>query len=369
MSKTTQFWLHDGPRQLLNWWTAPRNFGLKATVAGLFFLLAPHSFDWVINVAGQFTAGHVEVALRSADLPSWLRMTCYAIGALLVGGGIVLGVRQHWQDRRALARRRVVVVEFRGMLDTTDTPLMAATPAPVLSIKDEVLVDVRPFVERGAPEIDRAIEAISRLPDRLKEKRIGRDRSDVSVVAGGLMPVPLQVYAGFLLDDEAALTLMDWSRHNGHWRELDAFDDAARFGIAPLPDLTDLEVVAAVSASYSVDMPGIKRTFGELPLVDIRLKDPLPNSLWSEEKQQALAQQFLEVVAQLIGRGIKRIHLVLAAPSSLCMRIGSLYDRRNLPELVIYQYEKSNDPPYPWGLLLPTHGIAKAQIVVPPASP
>jgi hypothetical protein len=180
------------------------------------------------------------------------------------------------------------------------------------------------------------------------------------------MPVPLLVYAGFLLGDEAALTLMDWRRHEGQWSELTEADDAARFNIDPLPSAPSEEVVVAVSASYSVDAPGIERTFGELPLVGIRLNNPVPNALWSLEKQQALGQQFLEVAAQLAGRGVKRIHLVLAAPSTLCMRIGSLYDDRNLPQLVIYQYEKSNNPPYPWGLLLPTHGITKAQIITAP---
>jgi hypothetical protein len=367
MSKTAQFWLNDGPRQLLNWWTAPRNFGLKAALVGLPFLLAPNSIDWAILLVGQFHDGSVNVSIRSANLPSWLTVACYAIGGILVVGGVALGVIQHWQDRRTLSRRRVAVVEFRGMLDTTDTPLMAAAPAPALSIKEEVLLDVRAFVERGAPEIDRAIDLIARLPERLKEKRVGRDRSDVTVVAGGMMPVPLQVYAGFLLDDEAALTLMDWSRHNGRWGELNQSDDEARFEVDPLPDIAAAEVVVAVSASYSVDVPGIGRTFGKLPLVGVRLKEPVPNALWSSEKQQGLAQQFLEVVAQLSGRGVKRIHLILAAPSSLCIRLGSLYDRRNLPELVIYQYEKSNNPPYPWGLLLPTHGIAKAQLIAAPA--
>jgi hypothetical protein len=367
MSRTAQFWLNDGPRQLLNWWTAPRNFGLKAAMVGLPFLLAPNSIDWAIQAVGQFHGGSVNVSIRSANLPSWLNIACYSVGAILVLGGVALGLIQHWQDRRTLSRRRVVVVEFRGMLDTTDTPLMAAAPAPALSNKEEVLLDVRAFVERGTPEINRAIEVIARLPDRLKEKRVGRDRSDVTVVAGGMMPVPLQVYAGFLLDDEAALTLMDWSRHEGRWGELNQSDDAARFEIDPLPDGAVTDVVVAVSASYNVDVSGIERTFGRLPVIGVRLQDPVPNALWSTEKQQALAQQFLDVVAQLSGRGVKRIHLVLAAPSSLCMRFGSLYDRRNLPELVIYQYEKSNNPPYPWGLLLPTHGIAKAQLIAAPA--
>jgi hypothetical protein len=367
MSRTTKFWLHDGPRQLLNWWTTPRNFGIKLATGGLVFLLAPNSIEWAVLVAGKFDDADVNVSLRTANLPLWLVLLCYGIAALMIGGGIVAAGVQHVQDRRALSRRRVVVVEFRGMLDTTDTPLAAAAPAPLLSIRDELLIDVRENIRRASmPEIEHAVELIARLPDRLKEKRAGRDRSDMSVVAGGLMPVPLQFYAGFLLDDEAALTLMDWCRLEGRWGELNDSDDMARFECDPFPEPGSSDVVLTVSASYDVDSPGVERTFDGLPLLGIRLKNPVPNALWSEEKQQALGQQFLEVVSQLAGRGTKRIHLILAAPSSLCMRLGSLYDRRNLPQLIVYQYERSNTPPYPWGLLIPTHGTGKAKIVAAP---
>jgi hypothetical protein len=175
--------------------------------------------------------------------------------------------------------------------------------------------------------------------------------------------VPLQFYAGFLFDDETSLTFMDWQRNERKWRALDDIDDAERFIPCTLPNSDSSEVVLAVSISYEVDYEAIEKCFPKMPIVILKLKIPTVNSLWSEEKQQALGQQFLIILGQLANLGVKRIHLILAAPSSLCMRLGSLYDHRNFPELVVYQYEKSNSKAYPWGILMPTHGIETHKVI------
>lgn len=76
------------------------------------------------------------------------------------------------------------------------------------------------------------------------------------------MPVPLQFYAGFLFDDEARLTFMDWQRNERKWKTLDEIDDAERFIPCTLPKLDSSEIVLAVSISYEVDYEAIE------PLLD-----------------------------------------------------------------------------------------------------
>lgn len=128
--------------------------------------------------------------------------------------------------------------------------------------------------------------------------------------------------------------------------------------------------ILTVSVSYKVDVPAVRRTFGSLPLVELDLPNGTPSCHWSEQKQQALVQAFRDTVIGLGNRRVGRIHLVLAAQSSIAFRFGQAYDRRNLPPLIVYQYERSNNPPYPWGVSMPTHGLAAATIfrpVTPPA--
>ncbi len=52
----------------------------------------------------------------------------------------------------------------------------------------------------------------------------------------------------------------------------------------------------------------------------------------------------------------------LAAPVSLSIQMVMAYDSRLMPDLIVYQYEKSISPPYPWGIQMPTHGQAHAKV-------
>ena len=364
MSRIKHFWLLEAPDKLLNWLVSPRNFGLKLASFGLLFLGFPSAINWAVDFAGNADSSVLKVHISSSDIPNWLTIASYLLGGLLVIFGLIIGILHNFQDRQLASRRRVLAVEFRGMIDTTDVPLVHAVKGTVLTQTEEILFDVREHVKRGTvSEIELALSKISRLPERLKEKSLGRDRADIRVFAGALMPVPLQFYAGFLFDDETSLTLMDWQRNEGKWRSLDEIDDLERFMPCALPEHGSSQIVLAVSISYEVDYEGIEKCFQNMPIVRLRQKIPTVNSSWSEDKQQALGQQFLIIVGQLANLGIKKIHLILAAPSSLCVRLGSLYDHRNFPELIVYQYEKTNSKAYPWGVLMPTHGIEKHDVI------
>jgi hypothetical protein len=60
---------------------------------------------------------------------------------------------------------------------------------------------------------------------------------------------------------------------------------------------------------------------------------------------------------------LKRIHVVMAAPNSVVFNFGRRYDKRNLPELVVYQYERGQQPAYPWGVLMPVAGYDRPQVL------
>ncbi|MCY1537490.1 SMODS-associated and fused to various effectors sensor domain protein [compost metagenome] len=94
----------------------------------------------------------------------------------------------------------------------------------------------------------------------------------------------------------------------------------------------------------------------------LRIETPLADRFWSEQKQAALAAQFRDAVQQLSAIGVRKLHLVVAAPASLSVRLGMSYDRRLFPDAVVYQFEKGLSKPYPWGLQMPTVGSSAAII-------
>jgi hypothetical protein len=329
----------------------PPGFWLISSGVGLFgLLLGGLALDVSIPLRGEV----LKVAFSTESvggLTGW--------GALVVALGLVgLGVHSLRRDWRDFDRRRVVAIELRGLRDWKGRPLVQALPSNIPGRREEVAIELRQGVEDGVIGSPKAaLERLMALRPRLEQFEAWRDREDVAFVVGGLAPVPFSFLAGVLLDDEAALTLMDWDRDTRCWRELDGADDGGRFVIEGLDSVPDdaLDVLVAVSVSYAVDLPAAQDRIGAVPTVALTLPDLNTANHWSEEKQIALRRQFLDVMTRLKGRRIGRIHLVLAAQNSVVLGLGAAYDKRNLPPLTVYQYDSGV---FTWGVDMPVAGVS-----------
>jgi hypothetical protein len=122
------------------------------------------------------------------------------------------------------------------------------------------------------------------------------------------------------------------------------------------------EVVLALGFSYPINDADLETTFS-LPTVRLTLEGMSSDGHWSQRKQNRLAQDFLEIAKRLSEKGVERIHLVLAAPNSVVFTFGRRYDKRNLPQIVVYQYQRGANPAYPWGVLMPAAGVERAHVV------
>jgi len=170
---------------------------------------------------------------------------------------------------------------------------------------------------------------------------------------------------GVVLDDETPITFMDWDRHARKWHRLGEPDDLKRFvidGLDALPAQAD-EVILAVSASYQVDLANARAKLPGCAVVHLLLDGASTSSHLSSEKQIALGRQFLDTCLKLQARGVKRIHLFLAAPSSLTLRFGTLYDKRNLPLVAVYQYEQGKPQPFAWAISMPVAGTSEPSLL------
>ena len=137
------------------------------------------------------------------------------------------------------------------------------------------------------------------------------------MVYGGLTSVPYTFLTGVLLDDEGDIRTYDWDRVREAWRELDGEDDGVVLQSNGLDSISDTsEVVVALAFSYPVDDADLATAFS-VPVVRLTLDSMSSDSHWSNRKQNRLAQQFLEIAKKLSAKGVKRIHLVLAAPNSV----------------------------------------------------
>ena len=356
------------------WVFRRRSPAIQIMKIGLGCLTMAFSAGWALDVSFPFRDGHINVGFDSAGGISFVLVYAVAIvglflilvGLFLILAGFIWKVIRYRAEQRRLSRRRVVVVEARGLRDTSGTPLLDAIPSSLKGRRDHVLVDIRQGVKDGeimAPE--KALENIISLPSDLKRRESGLDRRDFTLVYGGLTPVPFTFLTGVLVDDEGEVRIFDWDRHAEAWRQLDGTDDGKRFkstGLSQVPDGAQ-EVALTVSVSYSVNMDDVRAKVGEVPIVTLDLEDGSPDCHWSEGKQRALGKQFLDTVINLGNRGVRSIHLFLAAQNSVVFRFGRLYDKRNLPKVIVYQFQRAETPPYPWGILMPVSGIYSPAIM------
>ena len=342
---------------------------LRLIVMGVACLTLASGGSWLLDVSLPFRNGRFDVSVNSGGGPpvAIVYMTA-GIGLMLIIWGLVWLARDRAAKQRELSRKRIVVIEARGLRDSRGAPLIQSLPSHLKGHRDDLTVDLRQGVKDG--EIDKpeaALEQLISLPADLRRRENSADRQDISVVYGGLAPVPFTFLTGVLIDDETPIVILDWDRHQGVWRELDGADDGKRFQVSVLESVRENgkeEIVLAVSVSYKVHMTDIAARIGDMPVLQLTLEGGSVDCHWSEEKQRALGAQFLETVRVLKNQGVRRVHLFLAAQNSVAFRFGRLYDKRNLPEVIVYQYKGASQAAYPWGVLMPVGGIERPKIVM-----
>lgn len=285
----------------------------------------------------------------------------FVIAALMILTGVALILR----DVRRENRGKVIVIEARGLRDWNGEPLETAVPVSLKGRRDPVLVDVRQgLIDGQIISPDRALRHLTSLPDDIARRVGGLDRADISFVLGGLAPVPLLFLLGVIVDDEHHTLFMDWDRSQKTWRPLDDDDDGLSFRISgpgAIPAGSS-RVALCVSASYDVLDADVRLVEPTVPIVRLDLEGRSTVSHWSERKQQRLAQQFLDAVMDLARQGVTDISLFLASPASLSLRLGTVYDKRNLPSVAVNQFEQGDPKKFPWAVVMPVAGMVEPRL-------
>lgn len=353
----------------IDWLFRRRSLTLRLINIGVVCLSLALGGGLVLDVSLPFRNGRFDIAVNSGGGPPVAIVYGTAgIGLMLILSGLVLMAGDQVAKQRERSRKRIVVIEARGLRDSRGSPLIQAVPPQLKGLREDLTVDLRQGLKDGViAEPAAALEHLISLPADLRRRENSRDRQDLTVVYGGLAPVPFTFLIGVLIDDETSIVILDWDRHQEAWRELGGADDGKRFqahGMNGVRENGKAEMALAVSVSYEIRMTDIAARIGEMPLVQLKLEEGSVDCHWSEKKQRALGKQFFDTVLQLKNRGIKRVHLFLAAQNSVVFRFGRLYDKRNFPEVVVYQYQSGSITPYPWGVLMPVSSLEQPEIVV-----
>jgi len=301
-----------------------------------------------------------------AETLDGLKILVAIVGAAMIACGAILIFLGWFEGKSSRSSMRVIVLEARGLRLERGTPLLAALGDEFLGQKVETLIDLCNRDDGKALEPEPAISEIETAYRVVQQNKKSMNAATLKVVYGGLAPVPFTFLTGVLFDDEGEITTYDWDRTVDDWRDLSEDDDGAEFTVHGLAEeIVGTEAVVAISYSYPVSDDAISNSFA-MPVVRLTLDGLSSDSHWSQAKQSRLAQQFFEVVKQLSAKGIKHIHLVLAAPNSVVFTFGRRYDKRNLPAVSVYQFEGGDVPTYPWSIAMPVSDTDKANVATTP---
>lgn len=281
------------------------------------------------------------------------------VGFVLLLTGTIFGVCDHVAQVRQLRKRRVLVLEHRGLHQSADVPLSKSVPKGMDGQVEELPIDHRQstatsFISNPAD----ALQEIVGLRGQIRQKRTAAGSGNLSILYGGMAPTPLTFLTGIMIGDEGAVAVLDWDRFEAKWRTIEGEDDGDRFNCIYVDEVGQgsKDVAIAISVSYPSDITSIRETIGNIPLIKLAVSAPSTSAHWSAKKQADLVKAFMDVLATLMGKDIERVHLFIAAPNSVVFNFGKHYDERMHPCVRVYQYEKSASPPFPWSVEMPNHG-------------
>ncbi|UXS39486.1 SAVED domain-containing protein [Agrobacterium tumefaciens] len=357
MNRETVDWAF---REFIRFLFRPKGFeGPVATsCAGIIITLL--GWDWYAKVQGP--DGYSIEASSANALPPALQWTLVAIFTALMIFCVFIGWRRFARENELRNRKKVIVIEGRGLREDDGSPLTAAVPAEIVGNRIGVLMDLRQRKDGVVVDPEELLLDVDSTRKLVQQYAKHGDSQDVTLVYGGLTPVPFTFLSGVVFDDEGRIIVMDWDRTREAWRSLDSDDDGQRFVVEGLDDIGSArEVVLAVSVSYQVRSENISTTFTH-PVVRMTMPN-LASSHWSQAKQSALATQFFEVAKLLDAKGVTTIHLLLAGQNGVVFNLGRRYDKRNLPDVIVYQYEGDNPKRFPWGVRMPVRGQRVPSIV------
>ncbi|MBJ7539918.1 SAVED domain-containing protein [Marinomonas transparens] len=350
-------------KKAADWLFRKRSPALLVFRSGVCLILATVVGGWTVSVVYSDVGQFLELNYQSSNTTQLFLSLGFFLGVTATIFGVVWEYQIFRDERKRNEKKKTIVLEQRGLVDTSDTPLYEFVKNKCSWQVDSIVNDIRErIIDNVITRPDLALVKLSHIKTSISEKTAQYAASDISIAYGGIFPIPFSFYAGYLLDDESQITRFDWDRDLSSWRELDEGDDGEEF-VIERPERTAKTVVLAVSISYPVDRLAISTVFPDQPIHYLSLPSLDRNNHWAKGKQDRLSGDFFEYCKSLLGLGVENIHLILASQNSIAFRLGQTYDKRNLPNISVYQYERHQSIKYPWCLRIP-HKVGVTPIIV-----
>ena len=287
-----------------------------------------------------------------------------AIFLILCGAGWLFycAHRQNSREAEASDRKVVLCVQLDAYNEVIPLPLTSAVPTRLKGRRILILVRKRDFLVGGNNLQDVALEILN-IKSNLLQHANGLAPDDISVCAGGLAPVPFLFMFGNVLEDDRPINWAELHRNSGQWLWDKDGSSVQSWGIPNLDGICSSDVVLRSGITYSINADDVSKAFPDKEIVIWEPTEKLFQVIIDEASCNAICDDFKKLLRQLGSKGVKRVHFLLACSTLLTMRLGSVFDPRNMPDVIVYQYEKNSELIYTWGVGIEAHEGRKKPII------
>ena len=137
-------------RSLIDWLFRRRSLALRIMRLGVSCLSLAFGAGWALEVSFPSSDGRIDVGFDSAGgTPAIVVYLTGIVGLALIISGLILEMFRYRAERHRFARKKVIVIEVRGLRDGSQSSLINALPPRMEGHRDHVLVDQRPPAKNG----------------------------------------------------------------------------------------------------------------------------------------------------------------------------------------------------------------------------
>jgi hypothetical protein len=327
----------------------------------IFILLAGVNFAGTIGVTVPWVS--FDGKFSSAEIPNYWNY----IAAFLILIGALWNLRTDHLKLKHEAeendRKLVLVVQIEGYSNVIQSSITSSVSPEIKGTRIPIMINVRDALLDGH-RLQDAADDVANVERTVHQHGVGHNSVDINICAGGLAPVPFLFMLGNILEDHRPIHWAEWDRKGSRWMWSNEGVAVQSWGLPNLGTLADDEIVLSSGITYGIADKDIAKAFPNLSIVKWEPAKTIFEVILDERSCLDICEEFKKLMHQLNDQGVKRVHFLLACSTALTMRLGSVLDPRNMPEVIVYQYEKNSNLLYTWGLGVKVHEGRKSTIVI-----
>lgn len=322
----------------------------------LYLLLAISSFMFLLTIYGKDVLKEIEVG----DIAAWVRTIenlaspmlhffDYVIVKILVW--IAFAIILILLVCKAILRPKGIVINHSTFSNTQSSFDESIGKGLLISQRDLNLVDLmkRQDVVEAIRTQDRLVNSILRDCDEYTE-----------LFYYGIAHIPLIFRAGFQIGDEGKVRLLHKYRNEqAAFKEISTEADDFKIeltGNTYCFNKAAKEMLVVVATSFPVSSADLEVFRNNEIGYELRFEMNSQSfygvdSVVSYAVMNRLRTGILNHIRKIVASdNIEKIHLVLSTSSDFTFFLSQGFSKYHDPEIIVYQYERSNPQKYPWGI-------------------